>query len=388
MKILLYKWGSFSEGTLEQALKRLGIEYDTFELECKDYHADSEFADGFLKKLHGSKCDAVITFDYFPIVSMLCEINIIPYYSWIYDCPMNTILSLTSKNKCNRIMCFDRNQAKLLNSYGIVNAIHFPLWADPGMMDYVSSAPMALRNRYACDISFIGNFYNGGNNRIRSAVMNGKFDDYSHGFIDAIVKSQRMIFAGNIIKESLTDDIVEKIVEACELTLDEKYIQDDLQKAAEAVGVEVSCCEREETIECIAKDYPINLYTSSTLEFDTGKLINKGFADNVKELPLIYNASKINLNMTSTNITSGIPLRVLDILSCGGFCLTNYRDEIAEYFIDGEDLVIYYDLNDLKEKIAFYLANDDIRQKIAENGHKKAIAEFNIDDRLKEMFSL
>ena len=105
-------------------------------------------------------------------------------------------------------------------------------------------------------------------------------------------------------------------------------------------------------------------------------------------LPLIYNQSKINLNMTSTNITSGIPLRVLDILSCGGFCLTNYRDEIAEYFVDGEDLVIYYDLNDLKDKIAFYLANDDIRQKIAENGHKKAIAEFNIDDRLKEMFSL
>ncbi|MBP5623558.1 MAG: glycosyltransferase family 1 protein [Lachnospiraceae bacterium] len=56
--------------------------------------------------------------------------------------------------------------------------------------------------------------------------------------------------------------------------------------------------------------------------------------------------------------------------------------------MDGEDLVIYYDLNDLKEKIAFYLANDDIRTKIAENGHKKAIAVFNIDDRLKKMFSL
>ena len=388
MKLLLYKWGSFSEKTLTEALKRLGIEYDTFELECKDYHADSEFAEGFLTKLHSSKCNAVITFDYFPIISMLCEINNIPYYSWIYDCPMNTVLSLTAKNACNRILCFDRNQATLLQSYGIENAVHFPLWSDPGMKAMIDGTKDEVKRKYACDISFIGNFYNGGNNRMRNAMSAGKIDAYSRGYIDAIVKSQRKIFGGNIIRESLTDDVKEKIVEACELSLDDKYIQDDLQKAAEAIGIEVSCKEREETIECIAKDYAINLYTSSKLEFDTGKLINKGFADNTKELPLIYNSSKINLNMTSTNITSGIPLRVLDILSCGGFCLTNYRDEIAEYFIDGEDLVIYYDLNDLKEKIALYLANDDIRTKIAENGHKKAIAVFNIDDRLKKMFSL
>ena len=43
---------------------------------------------------------------------------------------------------------------------------------------------MAQRNRYACDISFIGNFYNGGNNRIRSAYMNGKFD--ISAFVDAL----------------------------------------------------------------------------------------------------------------------------------------------------------------------------------------------------------
>ena len=386
MKILLYKWGSFSEGTLEQALKRLGIEYDTFDRECKDYHADAEFADSFLKKLHSYGCDIVFSLNYFPIISMLCNMNSIPYYSWIYDCPMDTILSMTSNNECNHIMCFDRKQTALLNSYGIKTVQHFPLWADPAMDRYVSNTTVAQKEKYACDISFIGNFYNGSNNRIRKAIYEGRIDDYSIGFIDALIRFQRKIPEANIIRNSLPINVTNKIVDACELTLSEKYIRDNFQKAAEAIGVEVSCKEREETIETIAKDYEINLYTSSKLEFDQGKLINKGFADNTKELPLIYNSSKINLNMTSTNITSGIPLRVLDILSCGGFCLTNYRDEIAEYFVDGEDLVIYYDLYDLKEKIAFYLSNEDVRAKIAENGHKKAITEYNIDNRLKSLF--
>ena len=388
MKLLLYKWGSFSEKTLTESFEKLGIEYDTFDCECKDYHADAEFADSFLKKLHSYGCDIVFSLNYFPIISMLCNMNSIPYYSWIYDCPMDTILSMTSNNECNHIMCFDRNQTALLNSYGIKTAQHFPLWADPGMKKTVRSTDSAVKRKYACDISFIGNFYNGSNNRIRKAISDDKFDDYSTGFINGLVRFQRCIPETNIIKESLSKDVADRIIEACELTLSDKYIRDDFQKATEAIGVEVSCKEREETVEAIAKDYEINLYTSSKLEFDPGKLINKGFADNATELPLIYNSSRINLNMTSTNITSGIPLRVFDILSCGGFCLTNYREEIAECFVDGEDLVIYYDLNDLKEKIAFYLANETLRAKIAENGHKKAIAEFNIDDRLKKMFTL
>ncbi len=386
MKLLLYKWGSFSEKTLTDSFERLGIEYKTYDRECKDYHADAEFADGFLKILHSNNFDAVISLNYFPIISLLCDINSTEYYSWIYDCPMDTILSLTSNNKCNHILCFDRNQAALLRSYGINTAVHFPLWSDIGMKNTVENASDAIKRKYACDISFIGNFYNGSNNRIKRALNDGKFDEYTEGYINALIKFQQLIPESNIIKASLIKDVVDKVTDICELSLSEKYIKDDFQKATDAIGVEVSRKEREEMIELIARDRELNLYTSSKLEFNTGKLINKGFADNLKEVPLIYNSSKINLNMTSTNITSGIPLRVFDILSCGGFCITNYREEIAELFTDGEDLAIYYDKYDMIDKIGFYLSHEEERTRIAENGHKKAITEYNIDNRLKSLF--
>ena len=88
-------------------------------------------------------------------------------------------------------------------------------------------------------------------------------------------------------------------------------------------------------------------------------------------MPYIFHNSKINLNITSKTIESGIPLRVFDILSCGGFCLTNYQPEIARYFTDGEDLVMYSSMEDLVDKVAYYLEHDEEREQIARNGYEK-----------------
>ena len=98
---------------------------------------------------------------------------------------------------------------------------------------------------------------------------------------------------------------------------------------------------------------------------------NIGNKDYEKEMPYIFHNSKINLNITSKTIESGIPLRVFDILSCGGFCLTNYQPEIAQYFTDGEDLVMYSSMEDLVDKVAYYLEHDEEREQIARNGYEK-----------------
>ena len=57
-------------------------------------------------------------------------------------------------------------------------------------------------------------------------------------------------------------------------------------------------------------------------------------------MPLIFRESKINLNITLRSITSGMPLRALDIMGAGGFLLSNYQQELAENYIDGEELVL------------------------------------------------
>jgi spore maturation protein CgeB len=49
-------------------------------------------------------------------------------------------------------------------------------------------------------------------------------------------------------------------------------------------------------------------------------------------LPKAYNLSRINLSTGLHSISSGVPLRVFDIMGAGGFIITNYQPEIPELF--------------------------------------------------------
>ena len=100
-KLLIYRWGAISEPLLCDMLNREGYSYVELAMKIKNYHADAEFAMAFMQKLHGSKADMVFSYNYFPLISMICQINQIPYISWIYDCPLKTLYSQTVANPCN-----------------------------------------------------------------------------------------------------------------------------------------------------------------------------------------------------------------------------------------------------------------------------------------------
>jgi spore maturation protein CgeB len=72
-------------------------------------------------------------------------------------------------------------------------------------------------------------------------------------------------------------------------------------------------------------------------------------------------------------------------MSCGGFLITNYQEELMEYFEPGTDLVIYEDVKDLAVKTEYYLAHDDLRRKIAQNGHDKVAQLFGFTKRLESI---
>ena len=98
----------------------------------------------------------------------------------------------------------------------------------------------------------------------------------------------------------------------------------------------------------------------------------------------MFHLSKINLNISSRSIESGIPQRVWDIMAVGGFCLTNYQPELEEYFVIGEDLDVYHDLDELMDKVMYYLQNDKLRIRIAINGYKKVREHHNMISRVRK----
>ena len=97
----------------------------------------------------------------------------------------------------------------------------------------------------------------------------------------------------------------------------------------------------------------------------------------------MFKASKINLCPVLKANKSGIPLRALDVMGAGGFLLSSYQPELYEYFLDGEECVMYTSLEDAVDKAYYYLRNDELRMAIARAGKEKIRQQFRYEDRIR-----
>ena len=140
------------------------------------------------------------------------------------------------------------------------------------------------------------------------------------------------------------------------------------------INRKITSLERSEILTEIGKKYPVELYTSNT-SFKPQGVTNHGEVDYYLSMPYVFKNSDINLNITLRSIQRGIPLRIMDIMGCGGFVLTNYQEDMLDFFVPGEDFVYYESRQDLMDKIDYYLAHEDERLRIAENGHRKVAAD-------------
>ena len=143
--------------------------------------------------------------------------------------------------------------------------------------------------------------------------------------------------------------------------------------------------ERYTSLALLSNHFKVDLYSTDE-EKNLPNVMFKGYVDYYTQMPQIFYGSKINLNISLKTIRTGIPLRVIDIMGCDGFVITNYQEEIAEYFKIDEECVVYDNLEDLYEKTRYYLEHDSVREKIADAGYQRVNRDFTFEDRLQRMF--
>jgi hypothetical protein len=84
-----------------------------------------------------------------------------------------------------------------------------------------------------------------------------------------------------------------------------------------------------------------------------------------KEHSLIVSQTRINLNFTE----GGTSDRTYKILASKGFLLTEPWSSMENDFTAGQDFDTFTNVEELKNKIAYYLLHEDERLKIAEHGY-------------------
>lgn len=91
----------------------------------------------------------------------------------------------------------------------------------------------------------------------------------------------------------------------------------------------------------------------------------------VSNIRLVKAISASKITVTSNNIYNSLSMRYTEVLACGGFLLADKPEDFDRLgYIDKKHLVLYKDINDLRDKIQYYLKHDSEREHIARQGMK------------------
>lgn len=387
MKILFYRYGSICEPDVLASFKSFGVTVieETTEIHNKKLAA-SDRAKLVNKNIIDHSPVFVFSINFFPAIAEICHIRNIIYLCWSVDCPVMELFAQPIKYPTNRIFLFDREQYNYFHPYNPDCIFHLPLACSVDRFDkVVQSITSKDRTMYRSDISFIGSLYSEKNDYKALTEL----PPYIKGYLDGIIEAQLQIYGYNFMEESLSDQLISDLKEslADKMKFDSEYLITDPSKytiAQLCMGSQVAELERIRTLNTLAKHFKVDLYTGS----DTSPLNGvhtHGTIESLKAMPKVFHLSKINLNMTLKSIQSGLPLRIFDIMGCGGFLMTNYQTELTDYFEIGKDLETYSSMEELVDKCAFYFEHEDIRKEIALNGYEKMKQHHTYPHRIAEM---
>lgn len=386
MKIILCTWDSLCEPGVISAINRLGHNLVTFSQTYTDVDYDKTYFASLISFINDNRdASCVFSINYIPIIARACKPFNIPYISLNADCPCSTLYSKTLEYPHNRVFLFDRLQAEKFMSVNPNNIYHMPLATDVNYWDSISISANDM-STYNCDVSFIGSLYT---EMCQYNKIKDKLPQIMQGYVDGLIAAQQNVYGYYFIEDALTEEWARAFQKYAQLSPVAEDYKDDIKAIIADTYLGYKCTEQERinTLRAMSNHFNVDLWTAS----DTSMLPNvnvRGVADSSTMMPKIFKCSKININMTNRAIRSGIPLRVLDIMGCGGFVLSNYQQELAEYFIPGEEIVLYDSIPDLLNKINYYLIHDDERQQIAKNGYKKIKKYHSYETRISNIIEI
>jgi len=328
----------------------------------------------------------VISYDFIPTLAEACMETGIPYMSWVYDTPQKELYTHYALYPCNYIFAFDKEQVRRLQDVGIKHVYHMPLAVHVNKIKMVLDTMNKSRSfRYCDDISFIGQLYRVENEENLISHMDENVVEQIYANIDAcFMKWDKNTRMHGLMSEECVRYFGE--LENHKIKKEYPYMEEAFYYEAAFLSRVVANRERVAILNKLAEKYKVHLYTNdkNTTQLSKRVKIDEGLSYDV--LTKVYKESKINLNVTLHCIETGIPQRVFDIMAAGGFLLTNYQEEIEEFFVPGEDLAVYHNEQELEELVEYYLNHEVERERIARNGQRKVLENHGYHIKLKNAF--
>jgi spore maturation protein CgeB len=105
-----------------------------------------------------------------------------------------------------------------------------------------------------------------------------------------------------------------------------------------------------------------------------------------EEISKLFAVSRIHLNFLREQNKDSHNVRTLEIPGYGGFLLTQRsKEQSEELYVEGREIACFETVDELKEKIRYYLEHEDERLAIAQAGHERAVREHQAIHRLQRV---
>lgn len=388
MRILSFKGYTGALGYIHrdsiETLRELGHNVSLFKLPSQvENPAEEYYVEELTQKIEEFRPDFILAMNHIGVNSRLLDSKKIPYVSWFVDNPFRWTWNehFTPSSYC-LLLTWDRVYIKGLRDLGFEQILYLPIASNPKKFRKIDLTDED-RAKYECNISF------GGESMYRAyrKAYEGVNDPNTREVIDRVIELQ----GENPLLE--VRDILERVeVEhGMNLAFNSQGEREAFKMRLEMAAMAVYRGE------LIKEIYDLGLILGGDPEWDTlmGKEIMgnervKLFIqlDNRTELPKLYNASKINLNITKSQLRTALPMRVFDISCCGAFLLTDYRKDLGDLFKIGEEVFFYQNKKELRELCEYFLGHPDERREIGARAKLRVLKDHIYTHRMQELIKI
>lgn len=388
MHILFLEWNGYGNEDFVYHLKKEGHTVSVYPFAVNDNpRYNTAVSEPLKEHLLTNTYDFVFSFNYYPTAAIAAFHSQTKYVSWTYDSPYVLLFSHTIALPTNYVFIFDKDDCRQLWDLGINTVYYLPLAANTERYSTMYQNPKK-KEKYQADLSFVGSLYTEKKHSLLHHF--GTLPDYVSGYLDGIIQTQKNVYGSFLLADLLSPSILEELHKRGQVTLHEdSYETLPWIYANYFLARRVTALERTELLTKIDNRFPnqLKLYTYEETPF-LPNTQNLGRIDYYTQMPYVFQNSKINLNITLKSIHTGIPLRAMDIMGCGGFLLTNYQEDFLDFFEPGTDYVYYESQEDCLNKIEYYLSHEKERAEIARNAFEKVSTFHTYPSRIREMIEI
>ncbi|QLA13104.1 glycosyltransferase [Desulfolutivibrio sulfodismutans DSM 3696] len=308
------------------------------------------------------------------LMELLAELKL-PLASWFVDNPHLILHDFPRQTSswCT-VFTWDRDTVASLADMGFSDPVFLPLATDPGHFHPTRPSDRPLEPGWTTDVSFVGSSMV---RQVREPLA--KLAGYSRliGDLQALAASfaqhgHRRV--GRFLSETRPD------LHALYLALpDARHRLDfELLLTWEAT--------RQYRTRCVAAILPFapcivgDRGWTETLPSDPSWRILAPL-DYYRDLPRFYPLSKVSLNCTSMQMKGAINQRVFDVPACGGFVLTDRREQLQLAF-SPDETACYDDPGEITSLVRYYLSHPAERRLISSKARKHILANHTYRHRL------